>query len=381
VHDLMAEHVARGTVPGLVTGLARGDEVHVEAIGTTAVGGPEPMRPDSLFRITSMTKPVVAVAAMSLVEEGVLRLDEPVDRLVPELADRRVLVRPDGPLHETVPARRPITLRDVLTFRMGIGLDLEVPPTAPVQEAIRELGLAVGAPVPPSPHPPDEWIRRLGALPLLAQPGERWIYDTPAAVLGVLLARASGQPLGTLLRERIFAPLRMADTGFSVPPGHLHRLVPGYDTDPGTDEPVLLDGVEDSWWSRPPAFPSGANGLVSTMPDYLRFGRMLAGQGRYDGGRLLPAETVRLMTTDQLTPEQHGPIILGGLGWGFGMAVSSGTGRFGWDGGYGTSWFSDAHGGVAVLLTQRAYGPATTALFDGFRSSAEAVLDEWRPAR
>jgi CubicO group peptidase (beta-lactamase class C family) len=108
---------------------------------------------------------------------------------------------------------------------------------------------------------------------------------------------------------------------------------------------------------------------------------MLAGQGRYDGGRLLPAETVRLMTTDQLTPEQHGPIILGGLGWGFGMAVASGTGRFGWDGGYGTSWFSDAHGGVAVLLAQRAYGPATTALFDAFRSSAEAVLDEWRPAR
>lgn len=381
VHDVLAAHVARATVPGLVTGLARDSEVHVEAIGTTAVGGPVPMPPDAVFRITSMTKPVVAVAAMILVEEGVLRLDEPVHRLLPELADRHVLVRPDGPLDETVPARRPITLRDVLTFRIGIGLELEVPPTAPVQEAIRELELAVGAPVPPSPHPPDEWIRRLGTLPLLAQPGERWIYDTPAAVLGVLLARASGQPLETLLRERIFGPLRMADTGFSVPPGRLQRLVPAYDTDPGTGEPVLYDGVEDSWWSRPPAFPNGAAGLVSTVPDYLMFGRMFAEQGRYDGGRLLSADTVRLMTTDQLTPEQHGPIILGGLGWGFGMAVSSGTGRFGWDGGCGTSWFSDPDGGVAVLLTQRNFGPATMALFEDFRTSAGAVLDEGRADR
>jgi CubicO group peptidase (beta-lactamase class C family) len=374
LHDAMAGHVESGTVPGLVTGMARGDEVHVDTIGTTAVDGHQPMRRDAIFRITSMTKPVVAVATMMLVEEGVLRLDEPVDRLLPELADRRVLVRRDGPLDETVPARRPITVEDLLTFRMGIGLELDLPPEAPVQQAVRDLELVIGPPLPPTPHPPDEWMRRLGTLPLLAQPGERWIYDTGASVLGVLVARASGTSLGEYFRERIFDPLGMVDTAFTVPPEQLHRLPPSYDSDPETGAPVLYDGVEDSVWRKPPVFPNGAAGLVSTLDDYLAFGRMLAEQGRYPGGQLLSPATAAQMTTDQLTPEQHGPPILGDSGWGLGMAVSS-SGRFGWDGGCGTSWFSDADGGVAVLLTQRNFSVATMPVFQDFRTRAEAVLE------
>src|SRR6267142_2560334 len=127
MHDVMAGHVARGDAPGIVTLVSRHGEVHVDAIGTKAAGGSEPMRRDTIFRITSMTKPITAVAAMILVEECTLRLDEPVDRLLPELADRRVLKRLDGPLDDTVPAQRPITLRDLLTFRMGFG-QLLVPP-------------------------------------------------------------------------------------------------------------------------------------------------------------------------------------------------------------------------------------------------------------
>ena len=371
--ETMAGHTGRGTVPGLVMAVARGDEVHVDALGGTALDGGGPMRPDTIFRIASMTKPVVAVAAMTLVEDGVLRLDEPVDRLLPELAARPVLARPDGPLDDTVPARRRVTVEDLLTFRCGFGIDMDIPFTAPVLQAAGDLELQIGAPLPRTPHGPDEWMRRYASLPLMAQPGERWLYDTPADVLGVLVARAAGRPLDALLRERVLDPLGMADTGFSVPPARLHRLATSYGDDPDTGELVVHDGVEDSQWREPPAFPSGGGGLVSTVGDYVAFGRMLADGGRYPGGRLLSPETVRLMTTDQLAPEQHGSLILGGRGWGLGMAVST-AGTFGWDGGLGTSWLSDRHGGVAVLLTQRAFSEASMPVFADFREQAGAVL-------
>src|SRR5689334_14858952 len=191
-------HVSGAEVPGLVALVFRGGEVHVHTAGVQAMGGP-PMRRDTLFRISSMTKPITAAAAMTLVEESMLRLDEPVDRLLPELSDRRVLRAPDGALDDTVPASRPITVMDLLTFRLGFGILMAPPGSTPIQRADADLQLlSMGPPLPASPLPPDEWIRRFGTLPLLHQPGEKWMYNAGSLVLGVLLARASGKSLETL---------------------------------------------------------------------------------------------------------------------------------------------------------------------------------------
>src|SRR5260370_517612 len=184
---------------------------------------------DTIFRISSMTKPITAVATMILVEECKLRLDEPVDRLLPELANRKVLRRLDGPLDDTVPASRPITLRDLLTFRMGLGIIMGPPDLYPIQKAVTELQIVgFGPPNVSTPHEPGEWMRRLATLPLMHQPGEKWMYNTGSYVLGVLIARASGRPLETFFRERIFEPLGMKDTSFSVPAAKLERLAVVY---------------------------------------------------------------------------------------------------------------------------------------------------------
>jgi CubicO group peptidase (beta-lactamase class C family) len=176
MHDVMAGYVERGEVPGLVTLVSRRGEVHVDALGLKAAGGRDPVQRDTIFRISSMTKPITAAAAMILVEECKLRLDEPVDRLLPELADRQVLQRLDGPLDDTVPAHRPISVRDLLTFRMGFGMVMAPSGTYPIQDASIEQLLGQGPPSPQIPPEPDEWIRRLRTLPLMHQPGERWMY-------------------------------------------------------------------------------------------------------------------------------------------------------------------------------------------------------------
>jgi CubicO group peptidase (beta-lactamase class C family) len=170
MHVVMDGYVERGEVPGLVTLVNRRGEVHVDVIGTQAFADPTPMRRDTIFRISSMTKPIIAAATMILVEECTLRLDEPVDALLPVLAERRVLKRLDGPLDDTVPAKRPITVRDLLTFRMGFGQIMAPPDAYPILSAANEL--QIGMP------PPDEWMRRLGGLPLMHQPDERWMYNT-----------------------------------------------------------------------------------------------------------------------------------------------------------------------------------------------------------
>jgi len=368
MRDVMAGYVERGDVPGLVTLVSRRGETHVDALGMMALGGRDPMRRDTIFRIASMTKPITAAAAMILVEECTLRLDEPVDRLLPELAERRVLKRIDGPVDDTVPAIRPITVRDLLTFRMGFGVVLELPDTYPIQRAIRER-LENQGPSNPSAVPgPDEWMRRLGTLPLMHQPGEKWMYNTGSDVLGVLIARASGQPLDTFLRERLFEPLGMKDTGFSVPAAALDRLATGYGVNPDTGALTLNDEPEDGQWSQPPAFPSGAGGLVSTIDDYLAFGQMMLNKGMHGSTRILSRPSVETMTTDQLTPAQKAvsgliPGYFDSHGWGFGVSiitrrddVAGVPRRFGWDGGLGTSWYSDpSEEMVTILMTQRAW--------------------------
>ncbi|MHA6780324.1 serine hydrolase domain-containing protein [Pseudonocardia saturnea] len=339
---MLAPHVDSGEIPGLVALVSDGDGVRAEALGRLRVDGP-PVERDSIFRISSMTKPVVAAAALLLVDDGVLGLDEPVDRLLPELADRRVLTAIDADLDDTVPAHRPITVRDLLTFRMGMGLITAPPGTYPVQRAMDDLDLAQGAPGAQVPPEPDEWLRRLGTLPLLHQPGERWMYSTGSDVLGVLLARASGRPLPDLLAERIFTPLGMRDTGFHVPIASIDRFATMYR--PGLE---VADDPATGHWSREPAFPSGAGGLVSTVDDFHAFSEML----RRGGTGLLAPDAVAQMTTDQLEPGQSDGIFLSdGEGWGFGVSTGPKPGRYGWDGGLGSSWYTGP-GATGILLTQ-----------------------------
>ena len=200
------------------------------------------------------------------------------------------------------------------------------------------------------------------------QPGEKWMYNTGSDVLGVLIARASGQTLETFLRQRLFEPLGMKDTGFSVPATTLDRLATSYQTNPETGALELSDEADGSQWSRPPAFPSGAGGLVSTVDDYLAFGQMMLNKGKHGSERVLSRPSVETMTTDQLTPEQKAvsglvPGYFDSHGWGFGVSIVTRRdgvvavpGRFGWDGGLGTSWYSDPKEEmVTVLMTQRAW--------------------------
>jgi CubicO group peptidase (beta-lactamase class C family) len=364
LHEAMVARVANGEFPGMLTLVARGDDVHVDAIGSMAFGSKEPMGRDTIFRITSMTKPILALATMMLVEDGAFALDEPVDRLLPELADRKVLRRIDGPLDDTVPARRPIIVDDLLTFRMGHGLIMEptFDPPYPIINAARDLELVMGPPDPRTPHDPDEWIRRFGTLPLMYQPGERWQYNTGSLVLGVLVARASQQSLPDLLRTRIFEPLGMKDTGFTLPTEEIDRLPSNYMTNFQTGKLEQQTNSGPDVWTASPPFPSGAAGLVSTIDDYLAFARLLRNEGVHKNKRLLSKDSVRRMTTNHLTPEQMagGGPILGGQGWGFLMSVamapddvSSEPGRYGWNGGYGTFWFNDpTRDLIAIVMTQ-----------------------------
>jgi CubicO group peptidase (beta-lactamase class C family) len=390
MRDTMAGYVERGEIPGIVTLVSRRGEVHIEALGKMATDAAHPVRRDTIFRIASMTKPITAAAAMILVEECKLRLDDPVDQLLPELARRKVLKRLDGPLGETVPANRPITLRDLLTFRLGFGIVMAPPDTYPIQKATSELQLGQGPPQPLTPPAPDEWMRRFGTLPLLHQPGEQWMYHTGSDVLGVLVARAAGQPLETLLRERIFEPLGMKDTGFSVPKAKLDRLANSYSVNPETGALELYDDARGGQWSRPPAFPSGGGGLVSTVDDYLAFGQMMLSKGKHGRERILSRPSVETMTTDHLTPAQKA---LSGLttgffdthGWGFGVSIVTGRddvagvpGSFGWDGGLGTSWWSDpSEELVGILLTQRAWtSPSPPPVALDFRTCAYQAIDD-----
>jgi CubicO group peptidase (beta-lactamase class C family) len=388
MHDVMAGYVQRGDVPGMVTLVSRRGDVHVDAIGMKAAGGSDSMQRDTIFRIASMTKPVTAVAAMILVEECKVRLDEPVDRLLPELAARKVLKRLDGPLDDTVPANRPITVRDLLTFRMGIGLVVGSPDKYPILKAMQEQKVDIG-PNLSTASGPDAWIGGLARLPLMYQPGERWMYHTGSDVLGILIARASGQTLGKFLRDRIFERLGMKDTSFSVPAAKLDRLATCYYFDPATHKLVVFDEARGGRWSRPPSFESGGGGLVSTVDDYLAFSRMMLNKGKSGSHRILSRPSVELMTTDQLTPEQKAvsgffPGFFNNRGWGFGMAVitqrdslASVPRRFGWDGGFGTSGYSDpTEDMVGILMTQRSLDATGIDLSTDFWTSAYQAIDD-----
>ncbi|MFT9665512.1 serine hydrolase domain-containing protein [Streptomyces rhizosphaericola] len=385
LQDLLDTHTARGSAPGAVALVARGDRrgrggrgerVEVAVAGSATLAGSTPMRRNSLFRLASVTKPIVAAAAMTLVEDGVIAPADPVAAWLPELASPLVVRTPRSPVDDVVSAVRPITVLDLLTFRAGYGFpsDFTLPAVAPLFAELKQ-----GPPRPQDVPGPDAWMAALSRIPLLHQPGDGWLYNTCSDILGVLVARAADRPLPAYLAERLFEPLGMADTGFSVAPGALDRFTGYYRAGEGSPAggPELVD-APDGQWSRPPAFPSGAGGLVSTVDDWCAFGRMLLAGGLADDGRrVLAAESVRQMLTDHLTPAQRAEsgLFTEGQGWGFGGSVDveitapwNVLGRYGWIGGTGTS----AHvipstGTVAVLLTQMELaGPAAPRLMRDF---------------
>jgi len=386
LHDVMTSHVEAGEMPGLVTLVARGDHVHVDAVGSPSFAGDTPLARSAIFRIASLTKPITAATTMSLVEEGALRLDQSVEDLLPELAQRRVLRAIDAELDDTVAAVRPITLEDLLSYRLGFGTVVAPPGAYPIQRAEAELGLQSigGPPWPPVAYDSDGWMAALGSLPLMYQPGEQWLYNTSGQVLGVLLARAAGTDLETVMRERIFEPLAMRDTGFTVLPDHVGRLTTFYTPDPENGELSVLDDPTDSWWSSPPRLPDGSGGLVSTIDDYWSFASMLVAGGTARGQSVLTRESVALMTADRLLLTQReasGPFLGEHMSWGLGMAVPA-TGStaplpvgFGWDGGSGTTWHSNPQSGVTgILLTQReAVSPAPPPVVEDFWSAVNAA--------
>lgn len=353
--------VAAGNVPGAVGLLARGDDVQVVAAGRMSIGG-APMRRDALFRIASLTKPVTATAAMILVDGGKLKLDAPVDPFLPELARRRVLKAIDGPLDETVRARRAITLRDLLTLRFGLGAIMVWPPKHPIQAAQAEQGVSPGFTMFSGTS--DEMMQAVGSLPLVHQPGEGWLYHTGMDVAAVLVERVADKSFGEFCRERIFEPLGMADTGFVVAPDKRDRLPDIYRSD---GKGGLVSAAGELGGGDPTVTPKselGGGNLVSTADDYLAFCRMLLAKGAFAGGRILSEASVADMTRDQLTAEQRNsaPMFFGDhSSWGLGMAVSTKRtnpwnvpGRFGWDGGYGTSAYVDPETGlIGIMMTQR----------------------------
>jgi CubicO group peptidase (beta-lactamase class C family) len=386
LREVVDGHVRADTVGGVAWLASCADDIEVGVAGALTRGEPAPVRRDSIFRIASITKPIVAVGALLLIEDCKLRLEDPIDELLPELADRRVLVDGRGPMTgATVAAQRPITVHDVLTFRLGLGMDFSMGWPQPLVEAMAELGMGSGPPEPQVPPPPDEWIRRLSTLPLLYQPGERWLYNTGADVLGVLIERAAGQPLADFLRARVFEPLGMVDTGFWTT--DVDRLGSCYGADPETGARTVYDG-RDGQWTAPPTFPSGGGGLLSTVDDIHAFGRMLLSRGRLpDGSRLMSRAAVEAMTTDHIGAASGapGPLPDGSQGWGFGVGVQvrrtglgPAVGAYGWDGGLGSSWKNDpGHELVGVVLTTDMFrGPsAPPAVISDFWTDVYAALD------
>jgi CubicO group peptidase (beta-lactamase class C family) len=387
----MATHVQSGHVAGVVTLVACGDDVHVDVIGKPAFDADTDLARDAIFRIASLTKPITGATAMALVDAGLLRFDQPVDDLLPELADRRVLRALDAELDDTVPARRSITVEDLLSSRFGLGSVMAPPDSMPVQraEAALDLKSIGGPPWPPVAHDVDSWMGALGSLPLMYQPGDRWLYNTSMQVLGVLLARVAGKPLESVMREHVLEPLGMIDTGFTVPAADLGRLTTAYAPDPDTDElSVLDDPSAGSWWSAPPTFPDASGWLVSTVDDYWSFVSMLLhGGAARDGRRILTQESVTLMTTDRLTASQRDDSVMfldEGGGWGLGLGVHA-DGELdrplpcgiGWSGGTGTVWRSNRSNGVTgIALTQRAMtSPEPPRLMQSFWSGVNAATE------
>jgi CubicO group peptidase (beta-lactamase class C family) len=368
----MQQFVETGDVAGCVTLVWRHGEIaRGDMLGYSDSETRTPMTRDTLFRIASMTKPVTSLAALMLVEEGRIALDDPVSRWLPELANPKVLTDPTASLDHTEPARAPITLLDLLTHRAGFAYHFSA--FGALADAYGNVFNGVEASVDPG-----AWLQRVADLPLMFQPGTRWHYGISTDVLGALIQRISGMSLEAFFRTRIFEPLEMNDTGFVVPSEKLGRLSVAYAIDPVTRQRVVEDHPASSRFAKPERFQNGGGGLVSTADDYLRFARLLLGRGRLQGNaderargpRLLSHRSIDLMRTNFLSRDQRripafGQIVWAGQGFGLGLAIVDdpaqqrtlgyrSTGSFGWPGALGTSWFADpVENMIGIMLIQR----------------------------
>ena len=369
IRPQLERFVEQGELAGIVTLTShRGEIIHSEAIGWRDITSRRPMRPDALFRIASMTKPITSVLAMMLVEEGKVALDDRIDRWVPELADRRVLRAADGALDDAVPAERPITVEDLLTHRSGIGYAFfsEGPLQAAYEQALGDPAL--------NPMSADQWLAGLGTLPLAYQPGARFHYGHSTDVLGFLIGRIVGRPFREVLIDRVLAPLGMADTDFWVPPAKRDRIASLYSYEA---QAGALAKVDWYLFDAPPSYTPGGGGLISTVGDYHRFARMLLQDGVFDGTRLLRAETVRLMRTNRLTPAQRNVPFAGMPLWqknGFGLGLSlcenpvdnpyacGAKGSMTWPGIFGTWWQADPVNDLVMIYFVQHQVPVSAGL-------------------
>ena len=380
--------VETGDVPGVVTLVWQGGRlVDLCAAGVADVATGRPMERSAIFPIASMSKPVTVAAALRLMEQGKLRLEDPITRWAPEFADMRVLKRPDGPLDETRPAPRAITIEDLMTH--GSGLTYGFTSRGPLAaELLRTFGYGIE-----SQMDPDAWMKALAALPLACAPGERFEYGHSTDVLGFVAARAAGCSVQDLMRRELFEPLGMADTGFWVPPEKRDRFVANtMSTAPGEFTPAPI-----AWFTtpKPGAYASGGQGLVSTADDFLAFARMLVRGGETDGQRLLERDTVQLMTSNRLTPAQRqatfmGMPIFASNGFGLGVSVvmetprpggvGSSVGAFGWPGGFGGWWQADPAEDMVLVWLQACVPAAPQGEPPPRMPGAGAVIDFQRAA-
>jgi CubicO group peptidase (beta-lactamase class C family) len=378
--------VDAGDLSGFVTVIWRkGEEAQVNTVGWRDVEAGAPMMRDTLFRIASMTKPVTSIAALILLEEGKLRLEDSITRWLPEFSGMQVLRDPTGPIEDTYPAARDITVEDLMTHRAGLAYAFTS--VGPIGQAHEDrLGPPLGTPLTP-----DAWLKALGGLPLSYPPGERFHYSHATEVLGFLVARIEGKPLGQVLKDRIFGPLGMHDTDFWCPPEKRARMAKLYRIDPATDR---LQDVSFPHVESEPAFEAGGGGLISTADDYLKFARMMLGKGEVDGVRLVKATTLEMMTANRLTDAQRAIPFMGipfwmGQGFGLGLSVitdpqlqawmgAGSKGAFGWPGAFGTWWQADpAEEMVLIYLIQNSMplGPEAAAqLATGQRMGGRAAL-------
>ena len=392
LNNVLQGYVERSEIAGIVALIHRYDqEAYVATIGWQDKEAQLPIKRDTIFRLASMTKPITTVAALTLVEEGKLRLYDPVNAWLPELANRMVMRDANGSPDDVYPASRSITLHDLLTYRLGIGWGKSS--LRPRIFALTSAPLAAQA----EPFDPDTWMGRLGELPLLYEPGARWLYHVASDILGVLIARITGKPLETFLRECLFDPLGMGDTSFAVPPEKRSRLATLYAQAPEGGL-TMRDHPQTAAWAEPPLFPSGGGGLVSTVDDYQRFGRMLLNKGELDGVRILSRKTVEAMTTDYLTPEQHTHSsfefdrldadrsgMWDNRGFGYGVAVRTkriglgpSVGSFFWPGAFGTTLMADPqeHLMATLLLQVVSANPFYTQIGEDFLAlTYQAISD------
>lgn len=357
LHTLDA-HVERGTAPGIVVTAGSVDG----PIETFAAGD---LAADAIVRIQSMAKPILAVATLQLVQAGRLTLDDPVETWLPELADRRVLRTPESPLSDTM-AAKPITVRHLLTNTSGYGATTA---PSPLQDAMRENRTDAGT--EPVAMGAQEWLDAMASLPLMFPPGAGWRYHHSFGILGILLSRVVDASLDDHLRQSLFDPLGMVDTGHVVPREKAHRLPAAYrhDQERGL---VEVEPPGAGFYVEPAPFDLSHAELVSTAADYAQFALMLASGGKHRGRPFLDPELVEQLRTDQVpaaikTPDSFFfPGFWKGTGWGLGVAVvteGEHAGRYGWSGGLGTDFFINPDGSFQILLTQVEMGPQIMELF------------------